>query len=75
MPYDNVHFFSIFDEYDVITNLDNYKDILHYHEDVNSYLLECMASGEHELTLDNYEEYCREIWEFYTTYPYDEIYR
>lgn len=74
LPYDNVHFFSIFDDFDVITNLDNYKDSLHYCEDVNSYLLRCMANGEHELTMDNYEEYCQRIWDFYTTYNYDEIY-
>lgn len=75
LPYDNIHFFSIFDEFDVITNLDNYKDYLHYHEDINSYLLRCMASGEHELTMENYEEYCQKIWDFYTTYDYDAIYQ
>lgn len=74
LPYDNVHFFSIFDDFEVITNLDNYKDSLHYHEDVNSYLLRCMANGEHELTMNNYEEYCQRIWDFYTTYNYDGLY-
>mgnify|MGYP001117475343 CR=1 FL=1 len=74
LPYENIHFFSLFDDYDVITNLDNYKDYLHYHEDINSYLLKCMASGEHELTLDNYVEYCREVWNFYVMYNYDGIY-
>lgn len=75
LPYKNVHFFSFFDEYDIITNLDNYKDIEHYHERINAYMLECMATGKHRLILDNYAEYCQREWDFYTTYDYDAIYK
>lgn len=74
LPYENIHFFSIYDDFETITDLNNYTDYLHYHEDVNSYLLRCMASGEHELTMDNYEEYCQKIWDFYNAYDYDRIY-
>lgn len=75
LPYRNVHFFSFFDEFDIITNLDNYKDAGHYHERINSYMLECMATGKHQLTMDNYEAYCQRVWTFYTSYDYDTIYR
>lgn len=74
LPYENIHFFSIFDNFDLITNLDNYKDPIHYHENINSYLLKCMVNGEHELTMDNYEEYCQKIGDFYRAYNYDGIY-
>lgn len=73
-PYKNLHLYSFFDEFDMITDLDNYKDILHYSEDVNSYILESMAKKDHEVTADNYEAYCQNIWDFYTQYDYDSIY-
>lgn len=75
LPNENVHFFSFFDEFSIITNLYNYKDTGHYHERVNSYMLECMATGKHQLTMENYEEYCQKVWNFYTTYDYDAIYK
>lgn len=75
LVYDNVHFFSFFDEFNLITDLDNYKDSLHYSEDVNSYILQCMSNGEHEITIDNYEEYCKKEWDFYSTYDYDSIWK
>lgn len=75
LPYKNVHFFSFFDDFGLITNLDNYKDAAHYHENINTYILECMKTGKHQLTMDNYESYCQKVWDFYTTYDYDAIYR
>ena len=73
-PYENLHLYSFFDEFDMITNLDNYKDTRHYSEDVNSYILESMAKKDHEITADNYETYCQNTWDFYTAYDYDSIY-
>lgn len=75
LPYENVHFFSFFDEFSMITNFDNYRDKGHYHERINSYLLECMATGKHRLTMENYEDYCQREWDFYTNYDYDAIYK
>lgn len=72
---DNVHFYSFLDEFNLITNLDYYKDYIHYSEDVNSYMLKCMLNGEHEITADNYEEYCKREWDFYTTYDYDSLWK
>ena len=74
LPYDNIHLYSFFDEFDMITDLDNYKDKNHYREEINSYILSCISSGEHELTQDNYEEYCDRMWDFYTSYDYDSIF-
>ncbi len=74
LPYDNIRLFSFFDEFDMITDLDNYKDENHYREEYNSYILECIRDGKHELTKENYEEYCRKVWDFYTAYDYDAIF-
>ena len=74
LPYDNIHVYSFFDDFDLITDLDNYKDINHYREEINSYILQSIKNGGHELTLENYEEYCTKVRDFYTTYDYDAIF-
>lgn len=74
LPYENVHLFSFWDAYDVICNLDNYKDTLHYGSWINDWILDCMATGEHELTIENFEDYYREIGAFYSEYDYDKIF-
>ena len=75
LPYPNVHFFSFFDNTELTTHLGNYKDTLHYHEKINSYMLQCMATGEHQLTMENYQQYSQMVWDFYTTYDYNQIFR
>lgn len=74
LPYGNIHVFSFFTEYDVICDLDNYKDIAHHRGAVNSQILIWMKEGTHELNYDNYEEYCREEWDFYMNYDYDALF-
>ena len=74
LEYPNIHVFSFFDEYDVICNLDNYKDIAHYSEEINSQMLVWMKEGKHQLTKDNYQEYYSNIREFYTNYDYDSLF-
>lgn len=74
LPYDNIHLFSFFTQYDMICNLDNYKDSGHYLEDVNSQMLQWMHDGVGELTKDNYEAYFAEMREFYLNYDYDALF-
>lgn len=74
LPYENVRLFSFLDEFDLAVNLDKFKDIGHYSEDINSQMLEWMASGEHQLTLENYGAYCERVWNFYTAYDYDALF-
>lgn len=74
LPYENIHVFSFFTEYDVICDADNYKDVAHHRGALNSQILRWMKEGTHELTYDNYEEYCQEEWDFYTNYDYDSLF-
>lgn len=75
LPYDNIHVFSFFTEYDTICNLDNYKDVAHHSGEVNSRILQWMKEGKHELTYENYDAYCREVWDFYTNYDYEALFK
>lgn len=74
LPYDNVHYYSFYNCYDIVTNLDNYKDTTHYSEDINSFMMKEFASEKYRITLDNYEDYLNEIKEFYLNYDYDSIF-
>ncbi len=74
LPYENIHVYSFFTEYDTICNLDNYRDVAHHNQEVNSQILRWIAEGKHELTYDNYEAYCAEEWDFYMNYDYDAMF-
>lgn len=40
-------------ERDIVCNLDNYMDTLHYSPQINQYMLDCMVSGTHQVTQEN----------------------
>lgn len=70
----NVKLFNFNDQYDVITNTDNYRDKEHYSAEINSKILEWMASGVGLVTKDNYMEKLAKEKEFYMNYDYDSIF-
>lgn len=71
---DNIHVFCYADEYDIVTNLDNYKDIQHFSPAINSYIIKAMSEGKGLITADNYSDYMKNVREFYLNYDYDSIY-
>ena len=75
LDYDNVHLFSFSDNFDLTTNLNNYKDIAHYSGDINSYMLKEMHSEKHRLTRYNYKSYLSKIKKFYSNYDYESLFK
>ena len=75
IPYKNIELYSFCNNFEVVCNLDNYKDRGHYSEDVNSDILHWIAEGEYRITEDNYKKYLEDITDFYSSYNYDDIYR
>lgn len=71
---ENIHLFSFFGNFDLITDLNNYMDTRHYSPDINSQILVWMKNGEYELTLDNYKKYCEKEQEFLLNYDYDSLF-
>lgn len=57
LKHPNIMLYSFCDNFDMVCNLDNYKDLAHYGEWVNSWMLEWMHDGEYLLTEDNYCDY------------------
>lgn len=70
----NIKLFNFYDQYDVITNTDNYRDKEHYSAEINSKILEWMASGVGLITKDNYLERLEIEKEYYLNYDYDSIF-
>ncbi len=70
----NIKLFSFLDLYETITNLDIYKDTIHYNQDINSLMLKYMKNDEHLLTKENYEEHFKNLNNFYLNYDYDSIF-
>ncbi len=50
LGYDNVRMFYFQDNWDIITDLNNYKDYSHYSRDISYYIYKCMRDGKCELT-------------------------
>jgi hypothetical protein len=66
--------FSFHDAPEIVCNLDNYRDIFHYSGEINFQILQAFESGDHEITQENYEEYCSNVREFYLNYDYDAMF-
>lgn len=66
----NIKLYSFFTNYEMICDLNNYKDTIHYGEWINSQMLQWMKDDEYLLTVDNYEAYLADMEAFYTTYDY-----
>ncbi|MBD5507700.1 MAG: SGNH/GDSL hydrolase family protein [Lachnospiraceae bacterium] len=56
LAYENVEIYYYQDAREIITNLDNYMDMIHFSKDINYWVYDQIATGEGLLTMDNYEE-------------------
>ncbi len=74
LPYDNIHINSFSTEYEVLGDADNYRDVAHHREELNTQILHWLYEGNHEITYDNYDAYCAEVWEYYMNYDYNSLY-
>ena len=70
LKYDNINLFSFNCLTEMTTDLNNYKDVTHYGDWVNSQILKWMYAGDYQLTEENYREYLKEELEFYSSYDY-----
>ncbi len=73
VPHKNIHLFSFNNRTDITTDLNNYKDAPHYACWINSLMLKWMHDGQYQLTEDNYNEYLKQEYDFYTTFDYASV--
>lgn len=69
----NIKLYSFCNNFELVCNLDNYKDYVHYGEWINSQILEWIHEGEYLLTEDNYIEYIKTKRKFYNSYDYHSL--
>ena len=74
LEFPNIELYSFFNNYELICDLDNYKDPNHYIGKVNENILEWISKKKYLLTKDNYREYINKNLEFYKNYDYDKIF-
>lgn len=56
LTYDNAKVYFFVSDRDVICNLDNYMDMIHYSPDINQYMLEEIVQDGHRVSEANWEE-------------------
>ena len=64
LQYENVRIFCFQNEPEILTNLENYMDSIHFSPEINRLMLDQMIAGEYEMTLDNYEKTLDGVKEF-----------
>lgn len=75
IPIDNIHLYSFNTAYEMICDANNYRDVAHHTQEINSQILRWMKAGEYQLTEENYTDYCEEVWNYYMNYNYEELFR
>ena len=59
-----MEFYYFQNDRDIITNLENYMDILHFSPEINRYICDSLIEGSHRLTTDNYKQTIGEMRSF-----------
>ncbi len=69
----NIKLYSFNNRTDITTDLNHYKDSLHYGEWINSLILKWLHEEEYLLTKDNYIDYLEKEYDFYGNFNYESI--
>jgi len=70
---ENVKLHSFQDEFEIVCDLDNYRDTVHYTSEITDYIIETVSEGEKRITPANFEEYFESITDFYMNYSYQSL--
>lgn len=71
----NIRLFSFNLNKDLVTDLNNYKDTMHYGEWVNSQILKWMKNDVGRITKENYKQYLHDEREFILNYDYNQLFK
>lgn len=74
LEYDQVKIYFFHDQWDIVTDLDNYKDFTHYGKWINSYMTKMIAEDKHRITKENCSQVIAEMKEYLMQYDYDSIF-
>lgn len=72
--YPNVRIYFFHDQWDIVTDLNNYKDYSHYATWVNSYMTQAIAKDEERITAENYAAVLEDMRSFVTGYDFESLF-
>ena len=64
LAYDNVRFYNFLTDEEVVTDLDNYMDVLHFSPQINERIVEMLTDGEYEIKSTDTQKMYDECIEF-----------
>jgi hypothetical protein len=73
LEHENIHLYSFNNRTDIRTDLNNYRDDIHYAYWVNSLMLKWMRDPKYLITRENYEEYLDEELDGYLNFDYNNL--
>lgn len=56
LMYDNVELYYFLNDREIVTDLENYMDLLHFSPEINRYICNAMIEGSHKVTKENYRQ-------------------
>jgi len=74
LAYDNVTLYYFQNMEETITNLDNYRDYIHYSQAINRYMAECFVNEEHRITMENYQDEISKMEELAKNFDYEKLF-
>lgn len=72
---DNVRMFFFVNQEEIVTNLDNYCDMVHFHPRISTFMVQCFGNGQCEMTRENYEVLWDAWKEHIVNYDYESIWK
>lgn len=70
---DNIKVFDFAARHDIISDVNNYRDLLHYGDWINSFILQWMQEGKYQLTKENYRQHLEAQFDYYINYDYSSL--
>lgn len=72
---ENVRLFDFMDNEEIITDINNYADEIHYKPEFNSWMVQCFKDGDQEIFEGDIEKDMQHLKDIVTTYDYDSLFR
>lgn len=75
LTYSNVSVYCFYEDTELICDLDNYYDMIHYDADTSKWMMEQIKEHKYLLTEQNLEEHCNHETEFFTHFAYETLFQ
>lgn len=74
LSYDNVRLFDFMDNEEIITDINNYADEIHYKPEFNSWMVECFENGDEEIFEGDIEKDMEHLKSIVTEFDYESLF-